>query len=255
MSRGYEVPRGFCITTAALSAGAHLYEEPVVEALRQLESPWVARSSSTAEDSQGHAFPGLFTTLLDLADAGSLLDAVEKIQISTHSEVVRTYAKRVGVDPDAVRMAILVQSLVPATVAGVAFSCDPVTEVQHVVIEANYGLGETVVDGSVTPDGFTVSAAGEILKRSVGSKRQKVVATTRGARVRRVDTSDLERAALCLSDQDAVEVAEVTRKLNADLGYAVDIEWAFVNGRLHLLQARPITTVKGEGAGEEVKAG
>lgn len=254
-SRGYDVPDGFCVTTAAVSGGADVYREPVIEALRQLKSPWAARSSSTAEDSQGHAFPGLFTTLLDLADSNSLLAAIEKIDISTHSEVVRKYAEHLGVDPGTVEMAILVQSMVPATVAGVAFSRDPVSEEHRVVIEANYGLGETVVDGSVTPDSFTVGADGKVLARSLGSKRQKVVATTLDARVRRVDTSDLERSALVLDDEGVGAVAEVTRRLEGDLGYPVDVEWAFARDRLNILQARPITTIAAEGEDSAVRTG
>jgi len=172
--------------------------------------------------------------------------AIEKIERSTHSEVVLTYARKLGVDPQTVKMAILVQSLVPATAAGVAFSRDPVSEAENVVIESNYGLGETVVDGSVTPDSFTVNGDGELIDRTRGTKRHKVVATTLGARVRRVDTSDLERSDLSLNDEDALAVARVTRKLEADLGYPVDVEWAFSGERLYVLQARPITTIESQ---------
>jgi len=241
---GYEVPPGFCLTTAALCAGRGAYESEVTESIRRLKPPWVARSSSTAEDGHGRAFPGLFTTVLDLPDMGSLMQAIEKIERGTHSEVVLAYARKLGVDPQTVKMAILVQSLVPATVAGVAFSRDPVTEEENVVIESNYGLGETVVDGSVTPDSFTVNGDGEVTDRTRGTKRNKVVATTHGARVRRVDTSDLERSDLSLDDERALTVAKVTRKLEADLGYPVDAEWAFSDDRLHVLQARPITTIE-----------
>jgi len=121
------------------------------------------------------------------------------------------------------------------------------------VIESNYGLGETVVDGSVTPDSFIFDGDDELIERTAGTKRQKVVATTLGARVRRVDTSDLERLGLSLSDEDALAVAAVTRKIESDLGYPVDVEWAFGEGRLHILQARPITTIGGpRPAGEGV---
>jgi pyruvate,water dikinase len=244
---GYDVPDGFCVTTTALAAGADSYANAVAEALRRLGSPWVARSSSTVEDSQGHAFPGLFTTILDLDDEGSLLAAIEQIQAGANSEVVRRYAESLGVAPGAVEMAVLVQSLVPASVAGVAFSRDPVSERQHVVIEANYGLGETVVEGSVTPDSFTVGAGGEVLARSLGAKRQKVIAPA-GARLRRVDASDSERSAFSLDDERAAAVAEVARGLEADLGHPVDVEWAFTGDRLQVLQARPISTLKGEGS-------
>ncbi len=242
----YDVPPGLCLTTAALSAGRDDYEGDLVESTRRLKAPWVARSSSTAEDGHGRAFPGLFTTVLDLPDIGSLMRAIEKIERGTHSEVVLAYARKLGVDPQTVKMAILIQSLVPATAAGVAFSRDPVSEEKNVVIESNYGLGETVVDGSVTPDSFTVNGDGELIDRTRGTKRHKVVATTLGARVRRVDTSDLERSDLSLDDEDVLAVARVTRKLESDLGYPVDVEWAFSGERLYVLQARPITTIESQ---------
>jgi phosphoenolpyruvate synthase/pyruvate phosphate dikinase len=247
---GYRVPDGFCIPSATLADGAGVYETPVTEALRQLKSPWVARSSSSAEDSSGLAFPGLFTTVLDLGDTHSLFMAIRKIGISTRSPVVRSYAEYHGVDPDTVSMAILVQSLVPATAAGVAFSRDPVSNAPNVVIEANYGLGETVVDGSITPDSFTVDGEGAVIDRRLGSKYQKVVTTTLDARVRRVDTSELERSSFTLEDESVIAVAEVTLRLEADLGYPVDVEWAFVGDQLHVLQARPITTADGGGTTE-----
>lgn len=241
---GYEVPRGFCLTTAALAAGTDAYREGLIEAVRRLKPPWAARSSSTAEDAKGHAFPGVFATVLDLSDLASLEQAIEKIEVGVRSEVVLTYARSLGVDPEQVKMAILVQELVPATVAGVAFSRDPVSQEENVVIESNFGLGETVVDGSITPDSFIVNGRGELIERTAGSKQQKVVATTRGTRIRRVETSELERSALSLDDEAVLAVANVTRRLEADLGYPVDFEWAFARERLYVLQARPITTME-----------
>lgn len=244
LSRGYAVPRGFCLTTRAVSAGRAAYKGQLAKAVRRLRPPWVARSSSTSEDSQGHAFPGLFTTVLDLPDAGSLSNAIEKIEAGIRSEGVLSYARNFGVDLDTVRMAILVQVLVPATAAGVAFSRDPVSQEENIVIESNYGLGESVVDGSITPDSFVVGRNGEMLARTRGTKRQKVVVTTRGTRVRRVETSELERSAMSVDDKTAVSIAKLTRRLEEDLGYPVDFEWALVGDQLQVLQARPITTIE-----------
>lgn len=243
LSLGYRVPQGFSVTTTALAAGDGAYADAVLESLARLESPWVARSSSNAEDSPGHAFAGLFATLLNLGDAGALLAAIERVRASADGETMRRYADRLGVDPGAVRMAVLVQSLVPASVAGVAFSRDPDTGLQRVIIEANYGLGETVVEGSVAPDSFTVGPSGEVLARSLGSKRQKVVAVAGGGQPRRVEVGEEERSAFALDDGRAAAVAEAVRGLEADLGRPVDVEWAFAGERLYLLQARPISTL------------
>jgi phosphoenolpyruvate synthase/pyruvate phosphate dikinase len=242
-ARGFNVPEGFCITTAALPLGVEFYGPAVKDALRRLKSPWVARSSSTAEDSREFAFPGLFCTELDLPDAQSLFAAVRDIDVSAKSKLVKEYAEHHGVDASSIRMAILIQTLIPATAAGVSFSRDPVTNAAQVVVEANYGLGETVVDGSVTPDSFTVSTDMRILERSVGSKEQKVVTTTHEARVRRVSTSPLERSASVLADSAAIEIADLTMKLEKEFGNPVDVEWALTGDEIHVLQARPITTL------------
>ena len=149
--------------------GATDWKDPVSTALLDLPAPWVARSSSTAEDSDGLAFPGLFSTVLDLADARSLLEAVETVRASLHADAVATYAFGNGVDPSTVQMAVLVQSLVSATSAGVALGFrHPVTGAPDVIIEANYGIGETVVDGSVTPDAITVDPDRTITERRLG---------------------------------------------------------------------------------------
>jgi phosphoenolpyruvate synthase/pyruvate phosphate dikinase len=240
---GFNVPQGFCITTAALPLGVESYAPAVEEALRRLKAPWVARSSSTAEDSRALAFPGLFCTVLDLPDVKSLFAAVRDIDVSAKSKLVQEYAEHHGVDAGSIKMAILVQTLIPATAAGVSFSRDPVTNAAQIVVEANYGLGETVVDGSVTPDSVTVGNDLTILERNLGSKEQKVVTTTHEARVRRVPTSPLERSASVLTDSTAIQIAEMTLRLEREFGNPVDVEWALTGDELHVLQARPITTV------------
>jgi len=240
--RGHPVPDGFCVTTDALADGADGWRAEVDAALRRLSPPWVVRSSSNAEDSHGLAFPGLFTTVLDVPDARSVHEAIETVRNSARGDAVAAYASHHGFDAASIRMAALVQPLVVATAAGVAFSRDPVSGADRVLIEANYGLGETVVDGSVTPDAYVVEPDDSIGGRRIGSKRQKVVATTAAARVRRVETSALEQGASVLADPQVHAVATLTRRLAAEIGHAVDVEWALVGDELFLLQARPITT-------------
>jgi pyruvate,water dikinase len=241
--RGYEVPYGFCITTAADLVLTEQLRADIGSALGELMPPWVVRSSATAEDSKAYAFPGLFRTVLDLADVQSAYEAIAVVRRSAGSPSVARYAAHHGIDLSDFRMAVLIQSLLPATVAGVAFSRDPVTGGPGVVIESNYGLGETVVDGSVTPDSLTVSADGTVGQRRLGSKRAKVVVTTHGTRIRRLETSALERGAWSLGDEAARSVATTVRRLEADIRSPVDVEWAIVGDRLYILQSRPITTL------------
>jgi phosphoenolpyruvate synthase/pyruvate phosphate dikinase len=234
---GYPVPAGFCVTTEAVSAGPDAYED-AAGSLARLSPPWAVRSSATVEDVAGHLFPGLFATRLGLVGESSALEAIEQVGVG-RTEAVGAYAKRLGVDPSAIRVAVLVQTLVPAAAAGVAFSRDPVDGERRVLIEANHGLGVTVVDGSVEPDRFSIEGGGEI-SRSLGSKRQKVVFDLGGEGVVRVETDEAERSRPALDDEGVAAVAAIARRLETDLGHPVDLEWALVSGGVQVLQARPV---------------
>ena len=241
---GYDVPAGFCVTTRALSEGAESYGRMLVEAAQRLAPPWAARSSATVEDSPDHLFPGLFASLLGLSEEGKLLRAVAEIAAGSDSRVVAAYAERAGIDLGAIRMAAIVQTLVPATAAGVAFTRHPITGERQVLVEANHGLGETVVDGSIDPDRFSV-ATGEVTHRHVGSKQVKAVVDSGG--VRRSSTTERERLKQAISDAQAVDVAATAEEVEGDLGCPVDLEWAFAGDRLYVLQARPVTSRRAGG--------
>lgn len=233
---GYAVPDGFCVTARVLAAGEERYRRQVLTAAQRLGSPWAARSSATVEDSPGHLFPGLFDTFLGLSDGEALLRAVATIAAGGRDQGVIAYAERLGVDPAAIRMAVLVQRLVPATAAGVAFSRHPVSGEGQVLVEANHGLGETVVDGSVDPDRFAV-ASGRVTTRTLGSKQVKAAVGQSG--VQRRATTEQEQLMAAISDDQAAAVAAVAEELERELGYPVDLEWAIAAGQLYVLQARP----------------
>jgi rifampicin phosphotransferase len=236
MALDYEVPDGFCVTTQVLTKGEKFYRRDVLKAAQRLGRPWIARSSATVEDSPGHLFPGLFATFLGLSDEEALLAAITRIAASRRDQSVVAYAKRLGVDPETIHMAVLVQTLVPAKAAGVAFSRHPVSGERQVLVEANHGLGETVVDGSVDPDRFSATSD-TVVARILGSKQVKAVTGPSG--VRRCAATEREQHTPAISDSQVVAVATLARKLENDLGYPVDLEWAIAAGRFYVLQARP----------------
>ncbi|MDA0169574.1 hypothetical protein OJ998_10820 [Solirubrobacter taibaiensis] len=241
--RGFDVPPGFCLTIEALQRPLDQWASAMEAALAELPPPWAVRSSSTAEDSKGAAFPGLFTTVLDVGDRSSAIEAAVLIATRRNDESVVRYAESRGIGSETIRMGVIVQTMVPADSAGVAFSRDPISGAEVVCVEANYGLGETVVDGSVTPDEYCVDTEDRIVQRRIGSKKEKVVTTTSGTRLRRLPTSARERAKCVLNDDQVLLVAGLARRLDQETRQAIDLEWAFVDGRLALLQARPITTL------------
>src|ERR671916_664674 len=201
------------------------------------------RSSATAEDLPQASFAGQQDTFLNVVGAGPVLDAVRRCWASLWTDRAVSYRATNGIDPRAVRLAVVVQRMVAAEVSGVLFTANPVTgRRRQAVIDASVGLGEAVVSGAVNPDHFVVdTATGRILERRPGDKRVAVVANPGGG-TRRVEPARGEE--VCLSDDQIRALADLGSRVEAHYGAPQDTEWAIdAEGRIRLLQARPITTL------------
>jgi phosphoenolpyruvate synthase/pyruvate phosphate dikinase len=174
------------------------------EAVAALGEPLAVRSSAVGED---RSAAGQYETVLGVTRT-ALPDAVAHVRAAT--ERARAY----GGDSE---VAVVVQRQVPATRAGVAFSRDPVTGADEVLIECALGGGEAVVSGGITPDRYRV-AGGRIHARAAGAVRT-------------------------LRDDEAHAVAELVRRAEAGFDTPVDVEFCFEGRTLWLVQCRPITTV------------
>jgi phosphoenolpyruvate synthase/pyruvate phosphate dikinase len=130
--------------------------------------------------------------------------------------------------------------MVPAERAGVAFTSNPVSGGEEIVIDAGYGLGDLLVGGEITPDEFGVDSDGNVLWEKVGSKSRMSVLTARGVAQLPIPQA-LRRQASLTQDQLAA-VAEVAGLCRVELGYQADVEWAIAHGTVFVLQARPMTT-------------
>jgi phosphohistidine swiveling domain-containing protein len=180
--------------------------------------PLAVRSSGIAEDLPGASFAGQYETILNVRGEEALDSAVRRCWASTFSPHVVAY--RNAHDLSANGMAVLVQKMVPADVAGVAFSANPVSgEGDTVVVNAVRGLGERLVSGEASPDEWMVKG------QEAQCKRAPEGAVNR----------DQVRA-----------IADLARRVEAHFGAPQDIEWALADGRLYVLQARPITTLADE---------
>lgn len=237
-NNGYPVPKAICL---ASSAHESEWRRELPAALAEVDPPWCARSSSSVEDAPSLAYAGIFQTVLGLYDLSSLVDAIDLVRASVRSDAAKQYAIAQGVALDDVHMAVIIQHVVAATVAGVAFGCDPLTGEPVVVIEANHGLGVSVVDGSVTPDSIEVLQDGSTRAPRVGSKKTKVVLTPAG--VERRPCTDAERERFVLDESLVTAIARIVRRLEVPLGGPQDLEWAAVGCDLFVLQARPVTAV------------
>jgi pyruvate,water dikinase len=190
-----------------LPVGAELEDAEAI--VRRLGEPLAVRSSAVGEDAADRSAAGQYETVLAV-DAAGLAAAIARVRASAATERARAY----GAGGD---VAVVIQRQVRATRAGVAFSRDPVTGADEVLVECALGGGEAVVSGEVTPDRYWVSPAG-VRARAAG-----VVRTLR--------------------DDEARRVAEHVRAAEAGFGGAVDVEFCFDGRELWLVQCRPITTL------------
>jgi phosphohistidine swiveling domain-containing protein len=205
------------------------------------DMPVAVRSSATVEDLPGMSAAGQHDTYLNVRGEAAVLDAVKRCWASLWSARAIGYRARCGVEPGEVSIAVVVQQLVLAEAAGVMFTIDPVDSAREVVISANWGLGESVVAGDVTPDVAVVDrASGTLVSYQVGSKETMTVAD--GTATRATGTPAGLRSAAVLSPAQAGELARVGLAIEKLYGEPVDVEWALAVGELSVVQARPITT-------------
>lgn len=261
------VPPGFCITTpayeraVALAARSEAGAPPkfpstlydmLALAYRDLgrrtgvAAPAVAvRSSAVDEDGQSASFAGQHDTYLNISGVELLAEAVARCWESARSTRAVEYRRHEGLAGRSVQLAVLVQQLVVADTSAVVFSADPVSgHRDRVVINASWGLGESVVGGIVTPDTYVVDKATLTpVSRKIANKERMTVAVPGGSR--EVDVPKFMRLRPALAEAQIVEMARLAMALEERVGWPVDAECCYKGGRLYLLQCRPITRLGG----------
>jgi phosphohistidine swiveling domain-containing protein len=277
---GFPVPKGFVVTTdaydlmlkeaglgktiaAALeegpTAGATIWDaflaadvppgirQEIVEVYRDLlgAGAVAVRSSATVEDLPEAAFAGQQDTFLNVMGEQPLLDAVRRCWASLWTDRAIAYRERQGIDQQTVKLAVVVQQMVPAEVAGVLFTANPVTGARDViVIDASPGLGEAVVSGQVTPDRFVLRKrrwGWSIVERRPG-KREVMIRPRSGGGTEHVEglaATDVP----ALPDRALRQLARLGAAIERHCGRPQDVEWARAGGELSIVQARPITAL------------
>ena len=205
--------------------------------------PVAVRSSATAEDLPFASFAGQQDTYLNVVGGDAVLAAVRQCWASLWTDRAVAYRATHGISPSTVALAVVVQRMVDASVAGVLFTANPVTGRRHeAVIDASPGLGEAVVSGAVNPDHFVVDAATkEILERRPGDKRVAIRPLPGGGTERISLAAD---SAPSLSDAQIRELTSLGSRVERHYGAPQDIEWAIDGAdKVWLTQSRPITTL------------
>jgi pyruvate,water dikinase len=270
----HRVPPGFCVTTEAYENGIANpkgfqnlsgFIKSAYHALAQrtgFAEPSVAvRSSAVDEDGSVASFAGQHETYLNIVGAEAVVAHVARCWESAHLERALEYRKQQGISLEHIRLAVLVQQLVPADVAGVVFSANPLTSDRNeVFINASWGLGESIVGGTVTPDTFIVHKGTNhqdlsgtlrenltglvrpyVLSYDIADKQHMTVSIPGGTH--EVEVPRFLRTQPTLDDEQAIEMAQLAVSLETTMGWPVDIECAWHDGKLYLLQCRPITTL------------
>lgn len=203
-----------------------------------------ARSSALSEDAASASSAGLYETCLNLRDEAALREGVLACYRSLWSARAVQYRAIKGLESRRDAMAVVVMQLVPATVAGVAFTAHPISgDRDQIFINASWGLGEAVVSGEVTPDSFTLARADlRVMSREIYEKQLEFVPDPTGASgtVRRPVTGGRAQEP-ALADDQLRELGALCRAIAEHFGQPMDIEWAFAAEQLMILQARPIT--------------
>jgi phosphohistidine swiveling domain-containing protein len=210
---------------------------------------YAVRSSSPEEDLEGTSFAGGYETTLAVPEKG-IQQAIILSFLSVFDERVVQYKQQHQTLKQSIlhpRIAVIVQEQIASDVSGVAFSINPQTNCyDEVLINANFGLGESIVAGQVTPDSFLVDKITQTITDQTIAQKDKSIwieAANEDESVSRVIEKDnMDQADKpCLTEAHALEVASLTAKVEEHYGKPMDIEWAIHNNSLYLLQARPIT--------------
>lgn len=206
-------------------------------------TPVAVRSSATAEDLASASFAGQQETSLNVRGLVELATAVIGCWASLWTARAMSYRAREGVEPGQVRLAVVIQQMVEADAAGVMFTANPANgRRDQMVISAAWGLGESVVSGTVTTDDVVVDAGtGSVLSRRTADKDVMTVYAENGTREQPVAAA--RRREPVLDDREAAELAGHGRRAAAHFGAPQDIEWARAGGKFFILQSRPITAL------------
>jgi pyruvate,water dikinase len=236
----------------------HDVRKEIVEAYRELckregKTVYVAvRSSATAEDLPEASFAGQQKTILNVIGEGDVVEAVKEDWASLFEPRAIFYRAQKGFDHMKVGLAAVVQKMVESKAAGVAFTVDPISEdYDTLMIEAGYGLGETVVSGQITPDTYWINKKRmEIVKKDISMQTWKL--TRVGDKNERVPVEkDLQKEQK-ISDDEILLLAKYCVDIEKHYGVPQDIEWTMEDGKIYIVQARPITTLKRKPKEKEV---
>jgi pyruvate,water dikinase len=220
--------------------------------------PIAVRSSGVAEDSASSSFAGQFESFLNVTSKEELLEKTKQCWSSQFTIQAISYRVKNELPSTGTSMSVAVQRMSHARSAGVCFTSHPITgDTSKIVLEGNWGLGESIVQGMVTPDKFIIDKETlTLIDKKVSTKERLIKFTDQGVVTADVPTEKKQLA--CLSDEEALKVAELAKRLETHYGAPQDMEWAVDEvlsypDNIFLVQTRPITVAMQKKEGESTE--
>ncbi len=233
--------------------------EEIIKAYKHLSTEYgedaiyvAVRSSATVEDAPNASFAGLHSTLLNVKGIDNLLRSIKICWASLFTPRAIFYRLQKGIKHEKSLMAVIVQKQVGILTerdylngkikAGVGFTIHPTTGEKHkILIEASWGLGESIVSGIVSPDTYVIDKkSGDVIEKYLGSK-EKITVAQEGGGIKEVETPKELRGQYCLNDYELKKLWELSLKLEEYYRFPQDFEWIIEDGKVYLLQSRPVT--------------
>lgn len=203
---------------------------------------YAVRSSATAEDLPHASFAGQQDTYLNIIGTEAILQYIQKCWASLFTDRAVVYRMQNGFHHRQVYLSVIIQKMVFSQASGIMFTADPMTGNRKILsIDAGFGLGEALVSGLVSPDGYKVKE-GEIIDKTVTSKKLAIYGRKEGGtETREVDSE--HQTAQALTDEQILQLSRIGRQIEAYFGQPQDIEWCLAEDTFYIVQSRPITTL------------
>jgi len=221
--------------------------EEIVAAYHELgdEASVAVRSSATAEDLPDASFAGQQETFLNVTEE-DLVDRVRQCWASLFTQRAIYYRQDQGFAHEEVNIAVVVQLMVDAEKSGVMFTSHPSTGDAQMIVEAAWGLGEAVVAGEVSPDNYVIDRqSAELVEHSIAEKRVMYVRDEATGETTEREVPEEKRTQRVLTDDELERLRELGERVEDHYDSPQDVEWAIADGKVYMLQSRPITTISG----------
>ncbi len=210
------------------------------------ELPFVAiRSSATAEDLPSASFAGQQATFLNIKGTSNVVDAVKKCWASLFTARSTFYREKNHFNHMKVKIAVIVEKMVDSVKSGVAFSHDPNTGEKTIIIESVWGLGEMIVSGKVNPDHYVIDYDTlNIKSKKIMKQKVMMIKDPMTGQSLITEVPLKKQESQVLTDNEIIDLAKLVRKVSEHYHSPQDIEWAIEDGRIFIVQSRPITTIR-----------